>query len=120
LGFVHLVLTDVSAIDASFVGGTTIAVTALILVVAVIRQGDLEQAVQLRRAAEEASHFKTDFLSRMSHELRTPLNSILGFGQLLELDAEQLSQDQRESVAYILRAGRHLLDLINEVLDITR
>src|SRR5204863_1178697 len=58
------------------------------------------------------------FLSRMSHELRTPLNGILGFAQLLEM--ESLPADQEESVAQILRAGRHLLGLINEVLDISR
>jgi CheY-like chemotaxis protein len=54
----------------------------------------------------------------MSHELRTPLNAILGFSQLLEMD--ELSTDQRENVAYISQAGRHLLQLINEVLDISR
>ena len=55
----------------------------------------------------------------MSHELRTPLNAILGFAQLLELRAE-LAPQQREVVEHILKAGRHLLDLINEVLDIAR
>ena len=54
----------------------------------------------------------------MSHELRTPLNAILGFGQLLELD--DLNNNQQESVRHIVAAGRHLLDLINEVLDISR
>jgi CheY-like chemotaxis protein len=54
----------------------------------------------------------------MSHELRTPLNAVLGFGQLLEVD--NLSDDQHDSVNHILKAGRHLLDLINEVLDISR
>jgi hypothetical protein len=54
----------------------------------------------------------------MSHELRTPLNAVLGFAQLLERD--ELTADQRESVAQILRAGKLLLDLINEVLDISR
>src|SRR5687767_11967141 len=68
--------------------------------------------------AEMASRAKTEFLSRMSHELRTPLNAILGFGQLLEMD--DLDEDRRESVAHILHAGRHLLELINEVLDISR
>ena len=75
----------------------------------------------LRRAkedAEQANHAKSEFLSRISHELRTPLNSILGFGQLLELD--DLSESQAEAVAQILKGGRHLLDLINEVLDISR
>ncbi|MFL6540160.1 MAG: ATP-binding protein [Chthoniobacterales bacterium] len=71
-----------------------------------------------RQQAESANHAKSDFLSRMSHELRTPLNAILGFGQLLEM--EQLSKNQLSSVAHILSGGRHLLDLINEVLDISR
>jgi len=69
-------------------------------------------------AAEQASQAKSEFLSRMSHELRTPLNSVLGFAQLLEMD--ELSQSQTEAVGHILRAGRHLLGLIDEVLDISR
>jgi PAS domain S-box-containing protein len=76
---------------------------------------------ELRRArdqADAANRAKSEFLSRMSHELRTPLNAILGFAQLLGLD--DLSPDQRESVGLIRRAGGHLLDLINEVLDISR
>ena len=68
--------------------------------------------------AETASRAKSEFLSRMSHELRTPLNAILGFTQLLELEA--LSPSQAESVMHISRAGKHLLLLINEVLDIAR
>ncbi|HEV7723102.1 MAG TPA: ATP-binding protein, partial [Iamia sp.] len=71
-----------------------------------------------RRAAEEANQAKDEFLSRMSHELRTPLNAVLGFAQLLEL--EDLDDDGRDSVTQILKGGRHLLDLINEVLDISR
>lgn len=71
-----------------------------------------------REAAEAASRAKSEFLSRMSHELRTPLNAILGFGQLIELDAT--TPGMRESGDQILKAGRHLLALINEVLDITR
>jgi len=68
--------------------------------------------------AQRANRAKSAFLSRMSHELRTPLNSVLGFAQLLELDP--LTEEQRESVEYILKAGRHLLELINDVLDISR
>jgi len=68
--------------------------------------------------AERANLAKSDFLSRMSHELRTPLNAILGFGQLLELDARQ--PEQADNAHEIVKAGRHLLDLINEVLDLAR
>ena len=71
-----------------------------------------------REEAERANSAKSEFLSRMSHELRTPLNAILGFGQLLQMDP--LASDQRDSVEHILRAGHHLLELINEVLDISR
>lgn len=77
--------------------------------------------VALRQAqaeAEAANQAKSDFLSRMSHELRTPMNAILGFAQLLEFG--ELNADQRESVNHILNGGNHLLELINEVLDIAR
>jgi signal transduction histidine kinase len=74
--------------------------------------------VRARLDADRANHAKSDFLSRMSHDLRTPLNAIIGFAQLLEMD--DLSADQQEGVGHILRAGRHLLEMINEVLDISR
>ena len=75
-------------------------------------------AERAKTEAERANRAKSDFLSRMSHELRTPLNAVLGFGQLLEM--EQLEPAERESVEQILKGGRHLLGLINEVLDISR
>ncbi len=70
------------------------------------------------REANEANQAKTAFLSRMSHELRTPLNAVLGFAQLLQLD--ELQPTQASAVDKIVSGGRHLLDLINEVLDIAR
>lgn len=76
---------------------------------------DLEAA---KSEAVAANRAKSDFLSRMSHELRTPLNSIIGFAQLLEFS--DLAAGDAESVAMILKGGRHLLELINEVLDIAR
>jgi PAS domain S-box-containing protein len=75
-----------------------------------------EALEQAKLAAEQANQAKSEYLSRMSHELRTPLNAILGFAQLLELD--ELSDEQHQSLSHILSAARHLLGLINEVLDI--
>jgi PAS domain S-box-containing protein len=72
-----------------------------------------------RDLAERAGRAKTDFLARMGHELRTPLNAILGFGQLLELEQDNLSASQREGVNHILTSGEHLLDMIEGVLDLS-
>jgi signal transduction histidine kinase/ActR/RegA family two-component response regulator len=77
------------------------------------RSQELQEANRQLRAANAA---KSEFLSRMSHELRTPLNAILGFAQLLELD--ELSDQQHDSLGHIVSGARHLLGLINEVLDI--
>jgi PAS domain S-box-containing protein len=71
-----------------------------------------------RLEAERANRAKSEFVSRMSHDLRTPLNAVLGFAQLLA--AENLPEEQIECVRQILKGGGHLLDLINEVLDIAR
>jgi PAS domain S-box-containing protein len=75
--------------------------------------------ITARDEAQAANQAKSLFLSNMSHELRTPLNAILGFGQLLEVDPT-LNTDQIDSVQEIINAGRHLLDLVNEVLDLAR
>jgi PAS domain S-box-containing protein len=69
-------------------------------------------------AAEKANLAKSDFLSSMSHELRSPLNAILGFAQLMESASPLPTDSQKESIAQILRAGWHLLKLINEILDL--
>ena len=95
----------------------------LLGVIGIVREITVQRraAEALRGAkeeAEKANYAKSEFLSRMSHELRTPLNAILGFGQLLELS--NLGDGQGESVNHILKAGRHLLNLIDEVLAISR
>ena len=80
-----------------------------------------EKNVELESAksvAEKANLAKSDFLSSMSHELRSPLNAILGFAQLMESAATPPTPSQKESIAQILDAGWHLLNLINEILDL--
>jgi signal transduction histidine kinase len=83
-----------------------------------LRRATLD-AEDARRAAVKANKAKNEFLSRMSHELRTPLNAVLGFAQLLEMESD-LADSQRVMVDQVLGGGRHLLQLIDEVLDIAR
>jgi signal transduction histidine kinase/ActR/RegA family two-component response regulator len=81
-----------------------------------------ERTVTLRQAQQDAEHAnsaKSQFISRMSHELRTPLNAVLGFGQVLELD-HVTEEQHRLAVGHIISGGRHLLDLVNEILDISQ
>lgn len=75
---------------------------------------------QAKERAEEVSRSKSLFLSRMSHELRTPLNAILGFAQLMDDPAEPLTDSQRENVDIIINSGQHLLNMINEVLELSQ
>jgi PAS domain S-box-containing protein len=91
----------------------------LIMVEDISERKKVEEALrEAKKEADRANHAKSEFLSRMSHELRTPLNAILGFGQLLE--RQNPTKSQRARVEHIMSAGRHLLNLINEVLDISR
>jgi PAS domain S-box-containing protein len=81
----------------------------------------LEASEHALDRAEAANRAKSEFLSRMSHELRTPLNAMIGFAQLLGLDREPtLASHQQEWTQQIQRAGWHLLELINETLDLAR
>ncbi len=75
--------------------------------------------IEARNIAEEASKAKTEFLSNMSHELRTPLNAILGFSQLFEYDMS-LGEQRQSRARAINNAGKHLLNLIDEILDLSR
>ena len=77
-----------------------------------------EKLLEAKEEAERANRAKDEFLSRTSHELRTPLNAILGFAQLLEMD--DLTEEQMGSAHRILMAGRHLMSLVDEMLDISR
>ena len=92
---------------------------------AVIISRDVSDSVEAERAlevakneAEQANVAKSEFMSRMSHELRTPLNSVLGFAQILQMEIE--SPEELEMIGYIVKSGSYLLELINEVLDISR
>jgi len=78
-----------------------------------------QQLLEAKKNAEHANKAKSEFLSSMSHELRTPLNAIIGFAQLFGIDNE-LNAEQKESADEIYKAGKHLLTLINEVLDLAR
>ena len=80
------------------------------------RRNSQNEIIKAKEAAEKANLAKSEFLSRMSHELRTPMNSILGFAQLLEM--QELAASNRKRLNHIITNGRHLLELINEVLDI--
>jgi len=77
--------------------------------------------VAAREAAEAASRAKSVFLASMSHELRTPLNAIVGFAQMLDMGVPgPMTPAQKEAMAHILNGSRHLLELINEILDLAR
>ena len=80
-----------------------------------------QQLLAAKEYAEAANKAKTEFLSSMSHELRTPLNAIMGFSQLLDTDPDQpLTESQQENTAHILHGSKHLLELIDQVLDLAK
>lgn len=96
-----------------------LALTNEALMIEILNRKNSENELRnARDEAQKANKAKSEFISRMSHELRTPMNSILGFAQLLEMG--ELNIGQRKGVRHILNSGKHLLKLINEVLDISR
>lgn len=78
-----------------------------------------EALIAAKNEAERANLAKSQFLSSMSHELRTPMNAVLGFAQLIEMDAS-LPEEHKSATAEILKAGKHLLELINELLNLAK
>jgi PAS domain S-box-containing protein len=88
------------------------------VVLEITARRQVEEARRQRDVAEAASHNKTQFLSRVSHELRTPLNAVLGFAQLSEMDESQ-SPKHRQWAAVIMSSGQHMLDLIEDILDLS-
>jgi len=95
-------------------------IAALITISDITERKKMEQTIIFaKEEAENANLAKSDFLSKMSHELRTPLNGILGFAQLLEID-DSLNDEQRDFIQEIMSGGKHLLNLINDVLDLSR
>ena len=86
-----------------------------------VREKLLESERHARAEAEAANHAKTEFLAVMSHELRTPLNAVLGYAELLDLGVVgTLTPEQRQQIGRITASGRHLLGLVNEILDLAK
>ncbi|MCF8306116.1 MAG: PAS domain S-box protein [Ignavibacteriales bacterium] len=110
------IITGLFSADLIYIGEEKCLLTMMVDITE--RKQAEAELLQAKAEAEEANLAKSEFLSRMSHELRTPMNSILGFAQLLEMG--ELNASQSKGVKHILKSGRHLLGLINEVLDIAR
>jgi signal transduction histidine kinase/CheY-like chemotaxis protein len=80
-----------------------------------------DEAQHAKKQAEEANKIKSDFLAKMSHELRTPLNAIIGITEMMAEDAEEFGdEDYKEPLGRVLRSGKHLLSLINDILDLSK
>ena len=108
--------TGLFSAELIFVGNDQCLLTVMVDITG-RKQAEAEM-IKARNEADKANRAKSEFISRMSHELRTPMNSILGFAQLMEMG--ELNPAHRKGVNHILTSGKHLLSLINEVLDISR
>lgn len=96
--------------------------TVLVIVRDITERKELEDSlIQQKIAAEEANRYKSQFLATMSHELRTPLNSVIGYSDLLLTEIKgELNDSQKKYVSNISKSGRHLLNLINDILDLSK
>ncbi len=89
--------------------------------IAIERNRAEQEILRSMKIAQQADHAKTEFLSHMSHEFRTPLNAILGFSQLMKAEGEnQFSASQKENLQQVIQSGKHMLDLVNEILDLSK
>lgn len=116
---VQLIPTDVFLNEKMTYTPEVVAVSGIFLSILIAIMVFLLQKTKLANlSANEANNAKSKFLSSMSHELRTPLNAILGFSQLMELDEED--ESKKENIVEVIDAGKHLLRLINEILDLSK
>jgi signal transduction histidine kinase/ActR/RegA family two-component response regulator/HPt (histidine-containing phosphotransfer) domain-containing protein len=107
-----------AAIAAYVASGVLLLVMVMLIRDYVLTESARRASREAQLEAERLNLAKSGFLSRVSHELRTPLNAILGFGQLLERD--ELDQSQRETLDQMLAGGRHLLAIVDDLLDLSR
>jgi signal transduction histidine kinase/ActR/RegA family two-component response regulator/HPt (histidine-containing phosphotransfer) domain-containing protein len=107
-----------AAIAAYVASGVLLLVMVMLIRNYVLTESARRASREAQLEAERLNLAKSGFLSRVSHELRTPLNAILGFGQLLERD--ELEQGQRETLDQMLSGGRHLLAIVDDLLDLSR
>ncbi|MGA7923321.1 MAG: PAS domain S-box protein [Thermoplasmata archaeon] len=119
---ISLTISPLRDVDGRVIGASKVArdVTEQRRIMNELEEQNRELEVQNRRV-EEANRMKSEFLAGMSHELRTPLNSIIGFSEFMFTEPDSnLTDDQREFLGHIYNSGNHLLQLINDILDISR